>query len=127
MAGIVGTMTITEQVTGTVKKIKAAWTAGTEDYAGAASGTTTLRYDGRIIGVTTVPGTAGDAPDDNYDIALNDEDGVDVALGALANRATATTQYVAEASMAGVAKSKLTIAVTAAGSANKGTVYIFIR
>lgn len=121
-----GTMTITETVVGTVKKIKAAWTASTGD-TGSVSGTTTNAYDGRIIGVITVPGTGDDKPDDNYDVALNDSDGVDVALGALANRDETNTEFVAEASMAGVARSKLTIAVTTAGSGNKGTTYVFIR
>ena len=119
-----GSMTITEKVSGTIKKIKATWVASTGD-AGTVSGTTTNRYDGRIIGVCTVPNA--NAPDDNYDIALNDTDGVDVALNALLNRDTANTEYVAEASMAGIAKSTITIAVTAAGSGNEGTIYIYIR
>ena len=121
-----GSMVITEISHGTVKKIKAAWTASTGD-TGTVSGVTTKEYDGRIIGVITVPGTGDDAPDADYDIALNDSDGVDVALGAVANRHTSNTEYVAEASMAGVAHSPLTIAVTAAGSGNKGTAYIFVR
>lgn len=121
-----GSMTITEYMSGTVKKIKAVWTASTGD-AGNVSGTTTNMFDGRIIGAITVPGTGADQPDDNYDIALNDADGVDVALGALANRDETNTEFVAEASMAGVARSKLTIAVTNAGSGLKGTVSIFIR
>ena len=45
---------------------------------------------GDLVKVTTNPGTP--APTANYDIALNDEDGVDVMGGALANRATATSE-----------------------------------
>jgi hypothetical protein len=110
-----------------IKKIKAVWTAGTGDYEGIASATTEHLYDGRIIGACTVPGADGDAPDPNYDITVKDVDNVDIALGALMDRHTSNTQYVAEASMAGVAKSKLTIAVAGAGSANKGTLYLYIR
>mgnify|MGYP001305571807 CR=1 FL=1 len=123
MAG--SAMTFTEITHGTIKKIKAEWTA--DSATGAVNGTTTNQYDGRIIGAITVPGTGGDAPDPNYGIAVNDSDGVDVALNALLNRHTSNTEYVAEASMAGVAHSKLTIAVTAAGNSNKGTLYLFIR
>lgn len=121
-----GSMTITENRSGTIKKIKAAWTASTGD-TGTVSGTTTYTYSGRLLGAITVPGTGGDAPDDNYNIAINDSDSVDVALGALLLRDTANTEFRAEASMAAVANSTLTIAVTAAGSGNKGTVYLFIR
>jgi hypothetical protein len=123
MAGSI--MTFTEITHGTIKKIKAEWTS--DSGTGAVSGTTTNSYDGRIMGATTVPGLAGAAPDPNYDIAVNDNDGVDIALAGLANRHTSNTEYVAEASMAGVAHSKLTIAVTTAGNSNTGTLYLYIR
>src|SRR5574343_1067336 len=99
MAG--SAMTFTEVTHGSVKKIKCAWTS--DDATGAVSGTTDKVYSGRFIGAITVPGTGGDAPDDNYDITVADGDGVDLALGALLNRDTANTEFVAEASMAGVA------------------------
>ena len=118
-------MVFTEIIHGTVKKIKAAWTS--DSGTGAVSGTTTNDYSGRIIGACTVPGLAGAAPDPNYDIAVNDDDGVDIALAGLANRHTSNTEYVAEASMAGMAHSQLTIAVTTAGNSNSGTLYLYIR
>jgi hypothetical protein len=123
MAG--ATMTFTETVYGTIKKIKCAWLS--DDATGAVSGTTTNYYDGRFIGACTVPGLAAAAPTDNYDIAVSDADSVDIALGALANRDTANTEYVAEASMAGTAQSKLTVAVTNAGNTKTGTLYLYIR
>ena len=123
MAG--SAMTFTEYRLGTVKKLKVAWTS--DSATGAVSGTSTYEYEGRLIGAITVPGTAGDQPSDNYDIAVNDADSVDVALGALANRDELNTEFVAEASMAGLANSKITVAVTAAGNSKKGTIYLFIR
>ena len=123
MAG--SAMVFTEVTHGTVKKIKAAWTS--DSVTGAVSGTTTNSYSGRIMGATTVPGTADTQPDDNYNITVADGDGVDIALAGLANRHTSNTEYVAEASMAGVAHSKLTIAVTTAGNSNTGTLYLYIR
>ncbi len=116
-------MTITEVAYEPIQKIKAAWTSSA---AGAVSGTTVNKYTGRLVGAITVPdGT--DAPTDNYDIAINDSDSINVALGALANRDTANTEFIAEASMAAVARSVLTIAVTNAGDTKKGTVYLFIE
>ena len=123
MAGSV--MTFTEITHGTIKKIKAAWTS--DSATGAVSGTTTNYFNGRIIGACTVPGLAGAAPDPNYDIAVNDNDSVDIALGALIDRHTSSTEYVAEASMAGCAHTQLTVAVTAAGNSNTGTLYLYIR
>jgi len=122
-----GSMTLTEVVYGTVKKIKAEWTAGTGDDAGAVSDETTEVYDGRIIGVATVPGTGDDQPDDNYGVTVKDSDSVDLLLGNGANRDEANTEYIAEASCAGVARSKLTIGVENAGAGEKGTIYVYIR
>jgi 6,7-dimethyl-8-ribityllumazine synthase len=121
-----GTMTLTEVTHGTVKKIKAVWTSGTVADGGKASATTTNAYSGRIIGACTVPDSTT-APTDNYDITVKDVDGVDIALGALLDRDTANTEYVSEASMAGVAHSTLTIAVENAGDGKKGTIYLYIR
>ena len=123
MAG--SAMVFTEITHGTIKKIKAAWTS--DSVTGAVSGTTTEYYAGRFIGACTVPGAGGAAPDPNYDIAVNDNDGVDIALAGLANRHTSTTEYVAEASMAGCAHTQLTVAVTTAGNSNTGTLYLYIR
>ncbi len=117
-----GTVVTTEKTLGTVKKITFAWTSSA---GGAADATTTEVYDGKIIGLTTDPGTT--APDDNWDVALNDADGHDVLLGAGLNRDTATTEHVAEASLGAVAHSKLTLAVTGAGAAKDGVVIVYLR
>ena len=122
-----GTITLTEITLGSIKKIKAAWTAGTVAEEGTAAATTANIFDGRILGACTVPAAGADAPTADYDIVVKDSDGVDIALGALMNRHTSNTEYVAEASMAAVAHSKLTIEISAAGSAKKGTLYLYIR
>jgi len=122
-----GTITFTEITYGTVKKIKAAWTAGTAGDAGKAEDSTENYYDGRIIGVVTVPGTVGDQPDDNYSLEVQDDDGVDLLLGSGANRDETNTESLAELDCAGVARSKLTISISSAGASKKGTVYVYIR
>lgn len=119
-----GTVTKLEEVFGTVKKIKFSWlsTAG-----GLADLVTTEVYSGKILGLCTVPGAGGDAPDDNYGVELKDEDGVDVLMGGGLLRDTANTEYVLSASLGAVANDKLHLYITAAGAAKKGTVYVFIR
>lgn len=123
MAG--SAMVFTETRFGSVKKIVAAWTS--DSATGAVSGTTSFPYDGEIIGLTTIPGAAGDAPDDNYNVTITDAGGHDVLLGAGLLRDTANTEHVAKTSLAGVAGSKLTVAVAAAGNSNKGTVIVYVR
>jgi hypothetical protein len=120
-------MVLTETTFGTVKKIKAAWTAGTDAEAGVVNATTEKYYDGEILGVCTVPAGGGDAPDDEYGLTVADEDSVDLLLGNGAGREQAVTEYIQRASLAGVASSKLTIGITAAGAGKKGTAYIYIR
>jgi hypothetical protein len=125
-AGVVGTVTITEKAhISTVRKVIFAWVAGTGDYEGTASGTTTLSYDGELLGLTTDPGAG--PPTDNYDITIKDSDGDDVLLGAGTNRDTTVTEHVAKANLAAVCGSKLTLAVAAAGSATEGKVILYIR
>ena|SRR4030042_211607 len=124
MAG--SAMVFTEIVHTTVKKIKCAWTS--DSATGAVSGTTTAYFSGRFIGLITVPGTVGDQPSDNYTVTVKDDDGIDLLLGAAAaNRDQTNTEFIAEASMAGVAESKLTFAISGAGNSKKGTVYLLIR
>jgi hypothetical protein len=116
--------TFTETTIGTVKKIKCEWTS--DDTTGAVSGTTTNSYSGRFIGLITDPGAT--APTDNYTVTVTDDDSVDLLLGAATgNRDTATTEFLAEASLAGVASSKLTFNVSSAGNSKIGTIYLLIR
>ncbi len=122
MAG--SSMTFTETKSGSVKKIKGVWVS--DDSAGTASGTTTYAYSGRFIGLITDPGSP--APSDNYTVTVTDGDGVDLLLGAATgNRDTINTEFLAEASLAGVANSTLTFAVASAGNSKGGTIYLLIR
>lgn len=117
-----GTVTTSETVHTSVKKIVWTWTSAA---GGAADATTSNAYDGKLIGLTTDPGAT--APTDNYDVAVTDSEGHDVLLGAGANRDTANTEHVAEANLGAVAGSKLTLAVTNAGDAKEGVVVLYLR
>lgn len=122
MAGMVVT-TSEETESGSVKKITFDWLS--DDAAGTATGTTTKEYNGKVIWLVTDPGAA--APTDNYDVTVTDEGGEDVLAGAGADRDTANTEYVAEASLGAVAGSALTLNITNAGNAKDGEVILYIR
>ena len=121
--------TITEQTFGTIKKVKWAWVSAADGTVGAAlvPTVTTNAYSGEIVRLVTVPGAAGLAPDDNYGVVVNDADGTDVLMSAGLLRDTANTEQVLASSLGVVANSTLTLLVTAAGAANGGTVYVYIR
>lgn len=121
MAGVV---TVVEELVGSVKKVSWAWTSTS---GGAADGQTVASYNGAIERLVTVPAGGGSAPTDNYDITITDEDGVDVLMGAGADRDTANTEQVNASSLGVVANDRLTLNVAAAGNAKSGTVHLYIR
>lgn len=118
-----GTVTVTEERVSHVGKVTFAWTSSA---GGAADGTTSHVYSGKIERLVTVPAGGGDAPSDDYDVAIHDDDGVDVLLGAGANRDTANTEQVGAASLGIVANDKLTLHITNAGNAKQGTVHLYL-
>lgn len=123
-----GIVTITEETFSHIKKITFSWTSENGGgNAGKATKTTLDSYTGEIIRLVTVPGAAPNAPTDDYDVAINDEDGNDVLMGAGADRDTANTEQVLASSLGCVANDKLTLSVTNAGNAKRGTVYLYIR
>jgi hypothetical protein len=119
-----GTVTVTEELAGPVKKIKFVWVC---DASGNADGATSNTYNGSCMRLVTVPAGGGSAPTDNYDVVINDDDTTDVLMGAGANRDTANTEQVLGTSLGVVANDKLTLAVTNAGNAKGGTVYLYLR
>jgi hypothetical protein len=116
-------MSVTEATHGSVKKVVFAWTS---DGSGDAEEVTVAAYDGKLVGLTTIPDGSA-APTDDYDIVVTDSDGHDVLLGAGADRDTANTEHVASASLGAVAASKLTLTVSSAGNATEGVVILYVR
>lgn len=125
MAG--SSVTFTEVTHSIVKKIKAVWIS--DDAAGTASGGTSGVYNGRFIGLITVPSAVGGlVPSDNYTITITDSDGIDLLLGAATgNRDQTNTEFINEASMAGAAATTLTFAVSGAGNSKSGIIYLLVR
>lgn len=124
-----------------IRKIIIDWTS--DDTTGAVTATTG-KIVGQLLKVVTDPGAA--APSANYDIAITDEEGVDVLSGlggtggtdpSLANRHTSTTEVVhlwAEDSVTNPLPGtqpyvcdKLSVAVTNAGNSKNGQIIIYYR
>jgi len=116
-----------------VAKVIVDWVS--DSAAGSVSQLSTKPVFGEILRITTNPGAT--APTDQYDVTILDEDSVDVALGTLANRATATTQTVYP-TVAGSATTpvsdvrmavagRITLTIAAAGNSKNGRVTIYLR
>ena len=117
-------VTVTETRHTTVNEIVFDWLSHTDGVVtGVAS---TYYYDGQILGVLFVPDTAGTAPDDLYDVTLADRNGNDLLFGQGANL-SGTNSVAVLSNLGQVVESTLTCAVTGAGSANGGIVYVYIR
>ncbi|MDP3983633.1 MAG: hypothetical protein Q8Q52_01330 [Acidimicrobiia bacterium] len=116
-------MAFTEIISGSVKKIKWAWTT---DASGDVSETTSNAYSGEVILLTTVPGTGGDAPTDLYDLTVEDPDGIDVLAGIGGDRSDTNTEHVRSTSH-GAAVGALTFTVENGGNAKSGTAIIWVR
>jgi hypothetical protein len=117
-----GSVTQTVKAWGSMKLVKFACTSDAS--TGAADATTTESFDGAILLVCTDPGAT--APDDNWDLVLQDDNSVDLLAGQGANRDTANTEYI-NSGMGGLAQSTLTLGVTNAGNSKTLTVYVYIR
>jgi hypothetical protein len=100
------------------------WTSHTD---GTVAATTSFEVNGKILRVGFIPGTAGDQPDDNYDVTLSDDQSFDVLVSGGQNRSQTTPQWscpVLSTYFPIVNVGKLTLAVAAAGSENKGTIVL---
>ncbi len=132
MAGSSMSFTYDEQ--GSIRKVIVDWVS--DDSTGAVSGTC-KKIAGRLIKAITNPG--GAAPTANYDIAITDEESVDVLAScqnSLANRHTSSTECVylylknADITPIGIAEfpvvnDALTFAVTTAGNSKTGRIVLF--
>ena len=107
-----------------MRLVKLAWLAHTD---GVVTGeATTYRYNGKIMQVVFVPDTGDTAPDDQHDATLTDANSIDLLFGQGANL-SGTLTVVLNSNLGYVAGSTLTLAVSGAGSANGGTVYVYIQ
>jgi hypothetical protein len=121
-----GTVTITEANAKDwpISKVTFDWLSSA---GGAADGTTTDAYTGKIVRVVQIPGAAGVQPTDAYDITILDTDSADVLAGQGANISNAgVTQVVTPVTLGCVVESRLTLGVTNAGNAKTGKTIVYI-
>ncbi len=124
-----GTVTVTEETFGSVKKILFDWLSengGADD--GKATKTTTNVYNGVLERAVFVPDSGGTQPDNLYDVEVLDADGYDVliALGLNLSNAAAVSKSHADG-LGAVANDKLTLSVSGANSAKGGVVILYLR
>ena len=115
--------------------IKAKW-AWTADASGDVSGVgISSKLSGEIVGVHFIPGTGGDAPDDDYDVTILDPNGVDVLIGAgtdCKQSITVTSNYRIPLTTTTLKKlvlmdETLTPVVASAGAANTGVIELLLK
>ena len=120
-----GSATITYSSHDTIKYVQWSWTS---DASGDMSGTDTVVVSGVALRYATNPGST--APTDNYDIVVNDEDGIDIAAGGLANRDTSNSEQVltgGDAKDGAAFIGKLSLVVSNAGNAKEGVLRMYYR
>lgn len=106
-----------------IRSVTWSWTS---DASGDANGTATKAIAGQALRWVTNPGSA--APTDDYDIVVNDADGVDVAAGVLGNRDTTNSEAAYPAANTyHVFDGQLTLVVSNAGNAKTGTLTMYYR
>ena len=118
-----GSVTITYSSHDTVKYVQWVWTS---DGSGDMSGTDTADVNGRVLRWASNPSST--APSANYDIVVNDEDGIDIAAGGLANRHTSTSEQVltgGDAKDGAAFAGKLSLVVSNAGDSKIGTLRMY--
>lgn len=86
-----GTVTIVHDTIGTIGRIVCTCVADASD--GSFPATALPKFSGQLLALKTNPGAT--APQANYDIALDDQDGIDALQGVGANRHTSNSEDVA--------------------------------
>lgn len=123
-----GTVVTTEETFNRIQKITFDWLSSA---GGAADAVTTNYYTGEILRYVEVPDSGGTQPTNAYDVAVTDDDGVDVLAGLGADLSNAAaSQFVAGSlgiPLGVVANAQLTLAVTGAGNAKGGQTILYIK
>ena len=120
-----GSVTLTYSDHATVKYAQWSWTS---DASGDVSGTDTKVLSGVALRYATNPG--GTAPTDDYDIVINDEDGIDITAGVLADRDTSNSEQVltgGDAKDGAAFMGALSLVVSNAGNAKEGVLRMYYR
>ena len=120
-----GSVTISYSEHATIKYVQWDWTS---DGSGDVSGTDTKVIAGVPLRFATNPSAT--APSANYDIVINDADGIDLAAGNLANRHTSTSeQFIpgGDADPGAAFNGALSLVVSNAGDSKIGKLVMYYR
>lgn len=104
------------------RRIELRWTS---DAMGNANGTIITPVAGTLYQVRVVPSGSA-APDDNYDVTLEDENGIDVLSGAGIDRDQANASLLVGPLMALDGTDTLELKIANAGASAQGTVVLLI-
>ena len=108
-----------------LRRITVDWTSD-----GSGDATDTVTIDGVIVRLITDPAAGGAAPDDDYDVTVVDEFGLDLLDGQGANRDTAVTEHVLLAGGLTTThvyhEGSCTVTIANAGATNQGQVVLFV-
>lgn len=108
---------------GSVERIEVAWVAD-----GSGDAAEVVHLNGPILRLVTVPATDTEQPDDNYDVTVIDDHGIDLLGGDGADRDETNAEAV-DIGNAGTYvfyAGPATVTVANAGAANEGTVYLYV-
>jgi len=131
----VGSIDITYEEIKTIKKVILDWTSSSD--TGAVSGVLTKPLAGIIDRVTFVPDSGDTQPSNQYDVTLEDEEGIDVLGGQgadLSNAAASSTvggvplkDGTTTTTVPFAISGTLELKVAAAGNSNGGQVILYLR
>jgi hypothetical protein len=108
-----------------LQKIQWDWLSAT---GGAVSSAASGWYCGKIVKVSLASDGAPTAPDDAYDVTIEDQDGLDVLSGNGADVTAAATVYINDPTKTlWVRSNVLTLKVAAAGDEKGGVVTMLIQ
>ncbi|HUU80402.1 MAG TPA: hypothetical protein VMW90_03055 [Acidobacteriota bacterium] len=114
-----------------IRVVKWAWQC---DIAGDVSGAYTLNMTGTLMGVKFAPAVSPDVPSHEYDVVINDADGVDILMGLGADRhqsATYAYNYVtpmtSEGKLLVLCRQAITPVISNAGSGCKGVLWLYFK
>ena len=121
-----GTVTVTEETHGVVKKVSWDWLG---DGSGDADQLTTYAYSGEVVRVIQIPDTGATKPSATYDVVVNDQDGYDILSGRGANLSSVGTQFFERGihSLGAVANDTLNLVVSNCGTTGGGNTIVYIR
>ena len=100
------------------------------DWTSSAGGAVSEVFSDFLYGIVNravfVPDGGGTQPTNLYDVLLKDDHGFDVLEGLAANRSNVNTEEVTPTSLRRVIASRLELAITNAGAAKGGLVYLYL-